>query len=138
MSATERLLTPAEVERAIGFGDGRGRKLVRLIRKREQKLGVQILHVRSGPQRRRYRVAMAALRSHLPELFRERGSQVDGLDAAMREFLDDIDDRIANGIVKHHEAHVEPRLTELWERDEKIARNVIELTKRVRDLSGAA
>lgn len=116
-------------------GDRRGRKLQRLILAREAKTGAQIMRRMGGDaEGRRYLVSLPALRQHLPELF--AASSVDDLQKSMRRFLADIDDRIAGAVAEHVSAQVDPKITELWERDETIAKNVKQLGERVRDLAG--
>lgn len=113
-------------------GSGRGRRLKRLVFSREEKTGKRIA-TRVGTSRRpAYKVSLSALRRHLPELFK---SKVDELEAIVSGYLAGIDERIAGKVADHVDEYVEPRLDELWERDEKIAGQIVSLATRVEALA---
>jgi hypothetical protein len=85
-------------------------------------------------KRRHYRVTLGALRKAFPELF---SSNVDTLRDRFSEYLSTIDQKISERVAIHVTEHVEPRLDELWERDEQIAGQVDALTQRVVALAQA-
>jgi hypothetical protein len=127
------LLTLAQAEQRCGLPPNRGRTLLELLNAKERKLGREIM-IRKGRglKNRHLRVTMSMVRQHCPELF---PSAVDDLQRSFRRYLEDIDEHIAAGVAEHVAAHVDPKLDELWERDEKIAKNVKALGERVDKLS---
>jgi hypothetical protein len=130
---SRHLLTLPKAQREIGMaGDNRGRNLKRLLFAREKATGQQIMvrWRKRGTTRTEYRVTMSALRRHCPELF---PGKVDDLSRHFREYLLKIDERIAVIVADHVAEHVEPRLDELWRRDETIARQVEDGLKSLSD-----
>jgi hypothetical protein len=69
---------------------------------------------------------------HMPEL---RRSRVDSLSKALATYNAEADKRIATAIEAKLAESVEPRLEELWQRDEKLALEVEAIGKRVHGLS---
>jgi hypothetical protein len=130
------LLTFDEAAEKIGWtGKGRGRRLKRACFARERETKRRII-TRMGSERMpAYKVTLGALRKAFPELFGR--SKVDALQANFRNYLAAIDERIAEKTAAHVTEHVEPRLQELWERDEAIAERVDALAERVVALSRA-
>lgn len=130
------VLSLPRAQREIGWGGGNGgRRLKRYVLKREKAIGKRILIRVGGVDAPPYRVTLSALRRYCPELFGLETS--DGNAAAFREYIRGIDQRICEKVAEHVAEHVEPRLDELWERDEQIMGNVAELAKRVHALAGA-
>jgi hypothetical protein len=130
------LLTLAQAETNCGLPPNRGRTLLELLAGKERKLGREIMIRKGRGQRNRHlRVTMSMVRQHCPELF---PSAVDDLQRSFSRYMHDIDERISDGVAEHVAAHVDPKLDELWERDEKIARNVKALGQRVEQLSRVA
>lgn len=128
------LLTFSQAQQALGMKGPGGRRLKRMVLARERSSGKRIA-IRCGTKKPTYKVTMSALRKHLPHLF-ER-SKVQTLGRDMQEYLDAIDDVIADRVWVHITDQVEPRLEELWERDETIALNVTNLAARVEQLAKA-
>ncbi len=116
-------------------GRHRGRRLKRLVLAREKQTGKRIAIRLGGEQRTVYRVTMSALRKHCRDLFK---SKVDEVADNFKAYFKDLDERIASGVAEHVEEYVEPRLEELWQRDEKIAEQVSELGRRVAHIAGAS
>jgi hypothetical protein len=110
---TRALLDLHRAAEAVGVGTGAKRPaqvLQRLLEAREREVGHPIMLRISGTGRGvRYRVALATLRDHCPELFSNR----DEMAEMLREKLEDIDDRI----------------TDLYQRDTAIAREVAALKR---------
>ncbi len=131
----KQLLTLAEAQREIGWNGPRGRRLKRYLDKREKKLGKRIM-LRMGPKSGtgcRYGVTMSALRRWCPELFAEELGA-----STFREYIKGIDERIGSIVARQVADHVEPRLEELWRRDETLANNINELAQRVQTIVGLA
>jgi hypothetical protein len=128
-------LTIPEAQRRLGFkGDPQGRRLLRLLIAKERSAGARFLIRQGGGQRQRFKVTMTAIRRHAPDLL---PSKVDKLRRDFSGYMKAIDDRIAEGAAQHVQRFVEPRLSELYDRDEEIAESVDELAQRVAKLSGA-
>lgn len=124
------LLTWNQAAKALGWtGKAAGRRLKRAVLARERQTGKRIA-TRLGSERRPdYRVTIGAIRRHLPEL---RPSKVDDLRERFGEYLASIDTRMSDSIAHHVAEYVEPRLDELWQRDEEIAERVNDLGLRVK------
>ena len=126
---SESLLSLDQAAGKLGWeGAHRRRRLKRLLFARERQSKVAIMTRLGSVKKPAYRVTMSALRRHTPELFK---SKVDELADNFRVYLSTIDERIAEVAAAHVSEHVEPRLLELWERDEKIAEQVNALGKRL-------
>lgn len=111
-----------------------GRRLKKAVLAREVQLGKQIAtRLGSGP-RPKMRITLSAVMRWLPEL---RRSRVDRLSDALREFNADTDRRVTEIVTEQLAESVEPRLEELWQRDEKLAIEFEGLTKRVNGISRA-
>lgn len=125
-------------DRAAGslgwVGRGRARRLKRIVFARERDTGKRIATRMGSSRKPAYKVSLSALRRHLPELFK---SKVDELETIVTGYLAGIDERIAGKVADHVEEYVEPRLDELWQRDEKIAGQVVVLASKVEALSRA-
>lgn len=121
------LLTFRKMAGRLGWGETRaaGRKLARAITARERELGKRIATRSEGGHRR---VTESALTRWMPELKR---SKVDELAANFRSYLTDIDAKIAQGAAAYIAENVDPRLDELFQRDEIIAKNLDALGRRV-------
>lgn len=125
---SENLLSLDQAANKLGWeGAHRRRRLKRLLFARERQSKKSIMTRLGSAKKPAYRVTMSALRKHTPELFKNK---VDELADNFRVYLSTIDDRIAEVAAAHVTEHVEPRLLELWERDEKIAQQVDALGKR--------
>lgn len=125
---SESLLSLDSAAGKLGWeGAHRRRRLKRLLFARERQTKKPIMTRLGSAKKPAYRVTMSALRKHTPELFK---SKVDELADNFRVYLSTIDDRIAEVAAAHVTEHVEPRLQELWDRDEKIAQQVDALGKR--------
>jgi hypothetical protein len=122
------LLTLPDAQQRLGMAGGRGRRLKRLLLAREAEAGKRIMIRLSGGRRPKPRVTWSLLRKHCPELFE---SKVQQLERDMRGYLDAIDAKISESVAAHMTDQVEPRLDELWQRDEVIAESVRKLAQRV-------
>lgn len=124
-------MTFAEAQRRIGMKGKDGRRLKAYVFRREQETGKRIA-MRLGSERMpKYRLTMSLLRRHCSELF---PSKVQQLERNMRSYISGLDERINEKVVAQMAEHMEPRLEELWERDEIIAEKVDELGDRVTQL----
>jgi len=110
----------------LGWGESRAAavRLKRAVLTRERELGKRIA-TRTGGH---HRITESALTRWMPEL---RRSKVDELAANFRSYLTDIDARISEGAADYVAKNVDPRLDELWARDEKLAENLDQLGARV-------
>lgn len=122
------LLSLPDAQRRLGMPGPHGRKLKRLLVAKEQQSGKRIMIRLSGGRRPKPRVTWSLLRKHCPELFE---SKVQQLERDMRGYLDAIDAKISESVAAHMTDQVEPRLEELWQRDEVIAESVRKLAQRV-------
>lgn len=127
------LLTLPDAQQRLGMAGGRGRRLRRLLLAREAETGKRIMIRLPGGRRQNKRVTWSLLRKHCPELFE---SKVQQLERDMRGYLDAIDAKIIESVSAHVTDHVEPRLDELWQRDEVIAESVRKLAQRVATIAG--
>lgn len=132
------LLTLPAMQRLLGMKGADGRKLKRLLFAAERRRRCQIMARLGGARRTDYRVSLAAIRRHLPEILpaRER-SKVDDLARNFRDYLRGIDVRIDERVSEQIAEQVTPRLEELWARDETVAGSVKDLAKRVDRLARA-
>lgn len=126
------LISLAEAERRLGMQPSRGRKLQRYLRARERDLGRQIIVDLGTRRKRRERVTLHVLRQTCPALFRSR---VDTLVSGFRKVLTRIDAHTAELVDARVAAYVDPRVRELWQRDEQIAESVQALGARVERLT---
>jgi hypothetical protein len=124
-----QLLTFAEAAEKLKWKKpGAGRRLKRTCLSRERQSGKPFIVRLKGDNRVNYRVTIGALRTHMPELFH---SAVDDLTRSFSEYLENIDDKLRDRVSEQIAETVEPRLEELWQRDEIIAENLNQLGKRV-------
>jgi hypothetical protein len=118
-----------EIEWRADRGGGHkaaGRRLLRLVLKREQEIGrVFALRDRAG---RPYKVTLGALTRYLPEL---RPSRVDTLAASVRPLVLEMDRRAHQIFDERFGDDVEPELQTLHNRDEEIASEVARLANAV-------
>lgn len=126
MSGPRELLTFRKMAGRLGWGESEaaGKRLKRAVRTRERELGKRIA-TRSGAH---CRISETALTRWMPELKR---SKVDELAANFRSYLTDIDSKIAEGAAAYVAENVDPRLDELFQRDETIAKNLDALASRI-------
>jgi hypothetical protein len=125
-------MTLRQAEAWLGLEpSARGRRLKRILLGAERKLGRPIM-VRIGTHTR---VTRSAIRKHCRHML---PSQVDELREKFTEFLGSIDEKIETRIVDHVAEHVEPKLEELWDRDEVQARAIKQLAERVKRIAGTA
>ena len=127
------LLSLPDAQRRLGMPGPHGRRLKRLLLAKEAQAGKRIMIRLSGGRRPKPRVTWSLLRKHCPELFE---SKVQQLERDMRSYLDAIDAKIIESVSAHVTDHVEPRLEELWQRDEVIAESVRKLAQRVATIAG--
>lgn len=127
MSGPRDLLTFRKMAGRLGWGPTRaaGIRLARAVRDRERELGKRIATRTAGGHQR---ITESALTRYMPEL---RRSKVDELAANFRSYLTDIDAKIAEGAAAYVAENVDPRLDELWARDETLAKNLDALGARV-------
>lgn len=113
----------AAAERALGWGGTRGEKLRRYVVAKERVLGKPgaILVVVGTGKKRRERLTLHALRRHCPELW---PSKADDLAKNLREYLRSIDERVAEAFAEQVSELVEPRLKELFERQNELSEQV--------------
>jgi hypothetical protein len=95
---------------------------------KESEAGTRIMIRLQGTKRPKCRITWSLLRRHCPELFE---SKVEQLERDMKSYLGSIDAKIAESVSTHVASQVEPRLDELWQRDETIAESVRQLARRV-------
>lgn len=140
------LLTLDQMAERLGWTDAeptpegrcsaRSRRLMRYLRQRERQTRHRLLVPHGSGKGRRYRASEATLRRHCPELF---GSRVDDLRVELTRHLarvqENIDRRAAAVAQRVVRDEVEPRLRTLWERDERIAEDVLRLGVTVAKLS---
>lgn len=133
---SQELLTWREATTALGWTDGgteaAGRRLRDKVLAREAQTGRQIATRSLGARPKPMWVTMSAIMRHMPEL---RRSRVDSLSKALAEYNAESDKRIARAIESKLAESVEPRLEELWQRDEKLAVEVEAMGKRIHGLS---
>ena len=129
------LLKLDEVVKRIGWqGELAPRRVKARLQAAERRDGLQIME-HSG-RRRPILVRWELAESHLPRC----RSAVDALTGVKwREFLDNLDQRIADRadqrIRAHHERIVAPELLALWKRDEVVAEAVRALGERMAELA---
>lgn len=115
---------------------GAARRLKRQVFAAERASGQRIaIRLQSEGGRTDYRVTMSALRAAFPERFQ---SKVDELQVQVRGYLSAIDARIEEAAAKQITEHVEPRLDELWHRDESLAESIGEVARGLDSLSQRA
>lgn len=121
------LLTFRKMAERLGWGNSRAAavKLARAVRTRERETGKRIATRTGGGHQR---ITESALTRHMPELSR---SKVDELAANFKNYLTDIDAHIARGAAAYVAENVDPRIDELWERDEQLAGNIDQLANRL-------
>lgn len=129
------LLTFREAAEWIGWGNSRaaGRRLARRVIAKEKKLNRTLIVRTEGPERESRRVTRSMLRAHMREVL---PSKVDELKRDMGRHLATLDERIRTASSAFVAEQVEPRLSELWQRDEQIAETVNQLGARLALLTG--
>jgi hypothetical protein len=129
MKNEHRILTLAEAQRVIEFNstDTKGRLLREELRGREERTGQAIMTRRKRGKRTTYRVTIAAIRKHAPDLM---PSKADELLKEARSYLCDIDRRIDDRVAEQITERVEPRF-------EKLERTVERTAETVRDMSSS-
>ena len=135
---SQELLTWREVTTKLGWPDGgtdaAGRRLKRVVLAREAQCGKQIAtRTGTGPAAQ-LRVTVGAVLRHLPEL---RRSRFDRFQADMAKIGTGITGRVSAIVADQLAELVEPRLDELWERDEVLAIEQERTAKQVESLSKA-
>jgi hypothetical protein len=123
-----------ELQWPDGGSDAAGRRLKRLVFARERQTGKQIATRMGEGSRTRPLVTMSAIMRHMPEL---RRSRVDRLAEAIKEYTDDTDRRVVTIFAEQMAESVEPRLDELYDRDEKLAMAHEALARQVNGISRA-
>ncbi len=133
---SQELLTWREATARLGWIDGgseaAGRRLKDKILAREVASGKQIA-TRDKGQRPMW-VTMSAVIRHMPEL---RRSRVDSLSKALAAYNAETDRRIEEAIEAKLAESIDPRLEELWQRDEKLALEIEAQGRRIHGLSRA-
>lgn len=117
--------------------DGRyryaGRRLLRLVLRREREIGRRIaIRDRAG---RPIQVTLGAITRYMPEL---RPSRIDTLAATLRPLLIEVERRAREIVDDRIEERVEPELQKLHNRDEEIANHVAQIANIVRSLCPTA
>lgn len=115
----------------LGWSDtgASARRLRAMVRRRERE-GHRVL-VQRGIEGGWGGVTMAALRQHLPELFRAGAREQDALAARLREYLAEVNDRIDEKATAAVTRLVEPRIDELHGRDAQLERRIDAVERRV-------
>lgn len=122
------LLTLPQAQKALGMKGPRGAKLKRLIQAKERKLRREIMNRIQGRRRTTHRVSLTMLRRYMPELF---PSEFNAMERQVRMLTRSLDGRMREIATEEIHEQVDPRLKELWERDERLAKNVKEVAKQV-------
>lgn len=131
-SKAARLLRLEDAATELGWtGSARRERLKRLIFARENELGHTFAIRLKGPRRTGYRVTMGALRCNLPELF---PSKISTLAGEMRELVGNLSVQFQEKIAQEVANATEPRLDELYLRQERIAEEMSKLVLAVQDL----
>lgn len=135
---SRELLTWREATSKLGWPDGgtdaAGRRLKRVVLAREVQSGRQIAtRTGSGPAPQ-LRVTVGAVLRHLPELRRTR---FDRFQANMTKLDTGITGRVSGIVADQLAELVDPRLDELWERDEVLAQEQERTALQVESLSKA-
>lgn len=136
---SQELLTWKKATVQLAWKDGgtpaAGRRLKRAVLAREAETGKQIAtRLKRDGQRIPLRITMSAIMRWLPEL---RRSRVDSLSAALAEYRAETGKLLREMISGQIAEHVEPRLDELWGRDEVLAAQVEAVAKDVYSLTEA-
>jgi hypothetical protein len=102
-----------ELAEMLGMGSGRvgGQRLRRYLLRRQQILGVQLLVPLGSAERTVFRVSLAAMREHCPELFDARRE----MEEMLRERLEQIEEQVVR----------------LGKNDERIADTLVSLGTRM-------
>lgn len=133
---SQELLTWREATTRLGWIDGgteaAGRRLKNKVLTREATSGKQIA-TRDKGQRPMW-VTISAILRHMPEL---RRSRVDSLSKALAAYNAETDRRIEEAIEAKLAESVDPRIEELWQRDEKLALEIEAQGVRIHGLSRA-
>lgn len=134
-SAESGLMTFRQAAAWLGMGKSRyaARKLERRVLSKERKLGASLVVRMSSAEKETRSVTGSMLRQHFPEFF---PSKVKQLRRDMEQRLAAIDEHVRAASQAFVAQQVEPRLAELWERDEQIAESLNELAERVELLAG--
>lgn len=129
MKDEHKLRTLGEAQELIEFEstDTKGRLLREELRTRERQLGLTIMSRRKRGKRTTYRVTIAAIRQHCPDLI---PSKADELLKEARGYLSDIDQRIDDRVAEQITERVNPRF-------EKLERTVERTAETVRDMSSS-
>lgn len=107
-----------EARKRIGYRKG-WRSLLNYLLARELSAGVHFVDRQRGRRRTRYRVTIAAIRAHCPELVpgEPKASTPDGIEVnKMREALDLLDDKIVDLADERIRRRVEPKICALSSR----------------------
>lgn len=130
-------LTLAKAQEVIEFAstDGKGRLLREELMARETQLGHQIMVRRRRGSRTTYRVTIAAIRKHCPDLI---PSRADELLREARSYLSDIDRRIDDRVAEQITERVNPRFEKIERTVERTAETVRDMSSSLKRLSEAA
>lgn len=126
------LMTLPKAQKELGIKGPRGAKLKRLIEAKEQKLRREIMTRIPGRRRTTHRVSLTMLKRHMPELF---PSEFDAMERQVRTLTRSLDSRMREIATEEIHEQVDPRLRELWKRDETLAKNVKDVAKSVERLA---
>lgn len=132
---THPLLTLRQAAAWLGWGNNRhaARRLERRLVAKEKATGRTLMVRTQGAERETRRVTVSMLRAYLPEA---RPSKVDEMRRDMTRVFSTLDERIRSSAAGYVAEQVEPRLDELWERDEQIAESVNKLGEKMALLLG--
>lgn len=105
----------------------RGRPLYRLLIAKEKKHGQQIMirvEARGGGDREHCKITIAALRKWCPEVFRSKGED---FAKDIKAYVLAIEGRIKTSVAQQVAVATQPKIDELWARDEQLGNDIKQL-----------
>lgn len=134
MKNENRSVSLGEAQGLIEFNsvDGKARLLKEELLAREAQLGVLIMTRRKRGKRTIFRVTIAAIRKHAPDLM---PSKADELLKEAREYLGGIDQRIDDRVANQITARVEPRFQKIERTQERTAATVRDMSCSIKKLT---
>ena len=116
-----------QMRQRIRYRRGR-RSLLKYLQAIELTKRVVFVRREPGPKRTRYLVTKAAIREHAPELIRDETPRAPRPDlSAAREFIQELDDKMADAAVEMIERRVSPRLERVERRVSKLEQSQLGL-----------
>lgn len=131
-------ITLAAAQRAIEFNsddERQGRLLKEELLAREADLGVRIMTRRKRGKRTYFRVTLANIRKHAPDLM---PSKAESLLKEAREYLSGIDEKIDDRVAEQITRRVQPRISKLERGQEETSATVRDLAARLKRLADVA